>query len=248
MEYPTDLEEEFRCCTYIYSKGFTKLMHMVMNIQKYQNYVELREYIKGHPEEIDKQNAKGFTALMLSTTNMNKGSTFETFEILVNSKCNLDLQTIDGITALMMACFSFDIDVNIRMVQLLVDFGCNVNMTIKMNDTTALIYACRDIKNSREVIKILINAGCNLDIKDAIGWSPLLYATRSNDSEIVKLMIDAKYDQYIKTCDNGTKLVTKHRYMLTTLQRFNCIFCSNELYILGLFKRTLVDAEIKLND
>ena len=73
------MDIEYKCSPFTNSSGFTPLMHKVMNSRK----VPLNIY---YIEDIDKQNTKGWTALMLACRNSNTDSTIETVKLLLEKE------------------------------------------------------------------------------------------------------------------------------------------------------------------
>ncbi|BCS83283.1 repeat protein [Cotonvirus japonicus] len=87
-------------------------------------------------------------------------------------------------------------DSNIDIVKLLIKYGAHLNAKTKKKGFTALHFAVMDIasNNQIEIIKLLINSGCNVDIQDSKGRTALIWTiiVRFNDRhDVVKLLINA---------------------------------------------------------
>src|SRR6266705_823971 len=78
----------FQCHISTHANNFTPLMYMIMNARNLNSEKELAEYIATHKEEIDKQNSKGWTALMLACANCNICSTRNAVRLLVEGGAN----------------------------------------------------------------------------------------------------------------------------------------------------------------
>ena len=57
-----------------------------------------------------------------------------------------------------------------------------------------------------EVVKLLLDNGADINIKNVDGWTALMYAAEKGCKEIVKLRIDNKADLNIKTKVGRTAL------------------------------------------
>lgn len=112
----------------------------------------------------------------------------------------------------------------VEMVQLLIDSGADVNYTDKKvfsggygsgssnQGYTALICASALIHPERlknnawkpfvdrnhAIIKLLIDAGADLNIQTAIGWTALMYSADWGNIEVCKILIDAGANWYIQ--------------------------------------------------
>ena len=86
------------------------------------------------------------------------------------------------------------------------DHAVDVNFTMGKYRRTPLIEAAR--KGHIEIVKILLDAGADIDREDAYKWmnTPLLWAVSYNHYEIVKFLLDA-----------GAKVDKADRYGLTPL-------------------------------
>ena len=56
--------------------------------------------------------------------------------------------------------------------------------------TTALVWACR--KGDAAIVRVLLNAGANVDTAGMYSWTPLLVATQGNHLDIVNLILEHK--------------------------------------------------------
>lgn len=137
-----DIETEYECCPDIKSKGFTKLMMLVMKtIEHPETNRDIDDYLMGYPNEINKKNKKGWTALMLVSANeqLSNKTMFDKqysyfgssiIELLLIHGADINLQNNDGSTALMLANSN-------SMVGLLLRHGADINLQ-NINGKTAL--------------------------------------------------------------------------------------------------------------
>jgi ankyrin repeat protein len=80
---------------------------------------------------------------------------------------------------------------------MLLGAGANVNYK-HSNGNTVLDYA---IKTSPDIFKVLLDAGANPNTEDEKGRTPLSYAVERDNSEVVKLLLDAKADPNVGKLD-----------------------------------------------
>ena len=65
---------------------------------------------------------------------------------------------------------------------------------------TALIFAVE--YNNIEMVKLLLNAGANIDKQDDQGYTALIRAAYNNNREIVELLLDYYADEFILNDNN----------------------------------------------
>ncbi len=174
---PPDPNVEYECDPYTKSRGFTLLMKMVLLTKEYPELNNtIKEYIINNKEELNKQNERGWTALMLVCRNIRTKSSEDTLKVLIDAGCDLNLKDINnGWTALMYSCkYS-----SRNTVKMLIDAGCNLDL--KDNEGySALMLSCRYslADDTENIVKMLIDAGCNLDTRDDSDRTLLILATK----------------------------------------------------------------------
>jgi len=155
---------------------------------------------------------------------------FNMTRILVRAGCDVNLKDSYGNYAIHFACkekiFKFLIhngaDVNARdefdqtplfwacyrgyfeaMCEL-IDRKCNIDMQMIHSGLTVLMFAAKH--NIYEGVKILIEAGCNLDIQNKKARTALMFACSHNNYKIAKLLIDAGCNINLTDNKNRTAL------------------------------------------
>lgn len=174
-----DSNKSYRCSKYIKSTGFTFLMYLVIKSKKINNCnVELYKYILSHRDELDKQNTKGWTALMIACRN----KYLNVADILLELGANIDLQNNDGYCALMYAykqpC----------LVKKLINAEANVNLKNKYG-FPVYFYGMLNINS----FKILINSNVDLKLKcnGKSGFELLCkFFYKKQHEELVKYCLD----------------------------------------------------------
>lgn len=82
------------------------------------------------------------------------------------------------------------------------------------NETTSLMLACliADDRIKTKIVKMLIRAGCNVNLQDNDGNTALSVATRYSDIKIVKLLINAGSNVNLHNREGWTALMIASRY------------------------------------
>ena len=83
--------KSFQCSPVTKSKGFTLLMKLVLMTNNTEAVKLIKKIITNNPEEINKQNEKGWSALMLASRFSNRDSNIETVKLLLEAKSNPNL-------------------------------------------------------------------------------------------------------------------------------------------------------------
>ena len=140
------------------------------NISKLQAYAD-----KGG--NLDLQDAKGYTPLILAAYNGNT----ETVEWLLKYKVNPDLQDAMGNTALMGVCFKG----STPMAETLLKHGANPNV-LNGNNANALFFATTF--GHTAIVKLLLQYNVNTQQVDRMGKTALDYAIGQDNTEIISLL------------------------------------------------------------
>lgn len=175
--------------------GFTFLMKLVLCAKQFPESTDImKQIIKTDPEQKDKKNNHGCTALMIACIN----NDIETVKLLIDAGCNLNLQNNDNITALMYYLDCLSGDDELKIAEMLLCAGCNTDLQDDCG-MTALMYVIENPNYNKNLktkaIEMLINAGCNLDIQDNEGMSALMHLFAAfepgSKTERIKMLLDA---------------------------------------------------------
>jgi ankyrin repeat protein len=107
-------------------------------------------------------------------------------KLLLEAGAQVNLQSQAGATALIWSATEID------KVKLLVDHGADVNLATKRGRTALLVAAMSE--PSADIVKLLIAHGANLKAVDFLKTTPLRAATLGNDTETIRLLLDAGID------------------------------------------------------
>lgn len=115
----------------------------------------------------------------------------EVMKVLLDHGADVNAQNAFGSTALMWAVSEP------RKVRMLLDHGADVNKVARTGRTALIIAAFTD--PSAEVVRMLLAAGAKVDVMDRRKVTPLNAATFGNDTETIRLLLEADAD--IETAD-----------------------------------------------
>jgi len=129
----------------------------------------------GNGNERDK---RGTTPLMYAAA---VGS-LEAMRMLLDHGADVNAANDFGATALMWAI------TDPEKVRLLLAKGADVNANSKMGKTPLLLAAAND--GSSATVRLLLDRGANLQVRDKTQTTPLLAATYANDTATIRLLVD----------------------------------------------------------
>jgi len=162
----------------------TKLMILVLMVKKYPEILEYtKNYLGAFPDEIDKVNNRGWTALNIAVQYATLYSSEEMVRILVVAGANVNLADVNGRTPLMSAVC----DGSIECANILIKAGANVNYKDD-DDQTALMIAC--MYGHTEIVRLLLAAHANPNTLSKKNVTALAATTKTN-IEIVLMLLDA---------------------------------------------------------
>ena len=156
--------------------GFAQSSTTVFDVARSGTVKEIKALYKTNPKSIVEVNKEGFSPLILAAY---KGNT-EVVEFLINNGADCNGNSKMG-TPLMAAV----VKGNTKIVQLLLNKKVNLNAT-DGNGTTALIYAT--MFRYYDIIKALVKAGADVELKDNRKNGAVDYAILANDDKMMELL------------------------------------------------------------
>ncbi len=211
-----DPNEEYWCSRYVKSKGFTKLIKWVLLTKKHP-FLEkkIKSYLKKHPEEINKQNEEGHTALMLASFNTNVCSTENTVKILIDGGADLNLQDKFGQSPFS-ACLPYiGNDSTENTVNILLEAKIDLNIQSIYGNTVLMhIIFCHN--GPENIIKMLIEEGIDVNIQNEDGDTALMLCIKhySPNKNIIKMLTECS-DLELKNNNNETALDVLTNYVIS---------------------------------
>ena len=177
------------------SKNLNSLQILIFS----SNEESVKEFLKNNiiffKDEINYQNEKGWTALMMACRNSNNYSNNEIVKLLLENGADPNLKDYNGWTSLMSACRYSNTDSNIETVKLLLENGADPNLK-NNNEWTALMLACRNSNtdSNTETVKLLLENGADPNLKDDDGRTALMLACRNSNTdstpETIKILLN----------------------------------------------------------
>lgn len=162
---------------------FSALMHAMSGYSDKDQIAALKALLK-RKAEVNQANINGDTALHLAVAKYNPLAAAGT---LLNAGAEVNAVNSKGETPLM-RCHGEE------SVSLLLKHGANVN-SVDLLGNTALIHLITGYRCEVPVVKLLVDAGANLNIQRQDGATALMLASRSDDKhKTVKLLIAAGAD------------------------------------------------------
>lgn len=147
---------------------------------------------------VDIANDFGQTALMVAAENESRdeGAAVNCIEKLVSAGAMLDAKDYEGRTALMIACVTKKQIGGGYMLcaKKLIELGANLNLTDRYGETALMQVAdARHFpEDSVELAKMLVDAGADIEIKNADGQTAYDIAVKCKNTEVAKILKEAQ--------------------------------------------------------
>ena len=188
-------DKEYHVTKFIKSKKLNLLQRLILSSNDFSIKKYLTINIYKYKNEINYQNEKGWTALMMACVNSNNYSNNEIVKLLLENGADLNLKDVYGNTALMLSCINSNTSSNIETVKLLLENGADINLKNDL-EYTALMLSCMNSNNGSniETFKLLLDYEANINLKNINGYTALMltcrYANTSSDPETIKLILN----------------------------------------------------------
>ncbi|KAI4144975.1 MAG: hypothetical protein LQ340_006475 [Diploschistes diacapsis] len=166
-------------------------------------YIECIRPLLRYGVDLDLQDQKGVTALMLASRHRSEGC----LKPLLQHGANANLQDESGDTALIIACRYNDTG----NVELLLQHWANANLQDKSGNTALMRASVHGIKGCLE---LLLRHGANANLQDKSGDTALMIACRYDNPGNVELLLQhrANANLYDKRGKTALILASEHRY------------------------------------
>ena len=158
---------------------------------------KVKEIIDRHPNQINVQDAQGFTPLHLASS---KGH-IEIVEFLLNHGADIELEIFNGETPLMLAA-QYARYGQYETIKTLLEHGAMVNHK-DQHGRTALHYAA--MHRGKEIMNLLISYGADVNARDKHQSTPLHQAAMLNNIEAAKALVEHGADIFAKNYHDYSK-------------------------------------------
>jgi ankyrin repeat protein len=123
-----DFNLEYDCSPHYKAKHFNAPMKWVMMTKQYPALLpHIRNYYLSHPEEINRRNSLGRTAIFLAVRNSNTCSSEETVKLLLEFHPQLNISDNEERTPLLLTITNIGIDSTLNTMVMLLNAGADVN-------------------------------------------------------------------------------------------------------------------------
>ncbi len=229
------MDKSYRCAPDMYSTKCTPLMIMIINDKPES---EIIKHIISNKNEINMQNEKRYTALIILIQNLRMYREIFVIRILkalIDNGADPNIKGHEGWTALMYFCSYTDSYFIDYVLKILLDSKIDVNIQLS-DGTTALMIASRMscLLHSENTVKLLLAANSDVNLVGFEGWTPLMGASARVNNQgtinIIKMLLYYNTDVNIKSTKGET---ASNIY----IRRHNEKLDNNVLMLLGTTKR-----------
>lgn len=210
-----DLTIQYDCSPVTKCAGFTFLHKLVLLTKKYP---ELNNVIRSvNPEEINKVNENGWSALFLEILNNTALSSMKTIKLLLELGADVNCRLKNGSPLFSEAMYCYN---STKIVKLLLKYGADIN--VRNNRGFTPLMRCVEYFNAFtiETIKLLLQLGVNINDKSNEGFTALMIASENSNSssniEVVRFLLDNGADIDMQDNSKRTALEIAAKYSNNT--------------------------------
>lgn len=188
---------------------------------KQRNKFEIIRLLIGHIQtDVNATNSKGFNALLALCCYHSGVDLRALIEIVLNAAVDLHSVNQDGDNALILVCANYHQEDLIDIIRLFVlQYSIDAKVTNSSGeDALFTLLNCYETKNTKkivqlkEIVKILLRAGANVNNKTGGGWSSILalfsqHYLHDEFFDVAKLLIQHKVDLNAKSPEEMTALL-----------------------------------------
>lgn len=190
----------------------TESENKLINAVLYKGIAEV-EKVLAEGVDINQQDKRGYTALIWACSYSSREEYFESAKLLISKGADVKIQANNGNAAIIEACGNSH-----EIFDLLLEKGADLNA--KKEDGTGAYYNCmihmllygREITDKDMALtKLLLSKGADVDEAptsgELEGYTPLIFAVRENNKELVTFLIDNGADVNVKNVYGDTPLL-----------------------------------------
>ncbi len=211
----------------------TDNFNILHQIARYTNNISIIKMITARLENISNKDAfinaksrRGNTPLFFAAMYDKTGNIVNE---LINMGVDLNIQSSNKYTALMIACGNG----NLKSVKHLVYSGCDLDIC-DTSGYSPLKRSVHDIRNNEiaeKIVRVLVDAGADLDKQCDEGYTALMNACSSNKYKIAEILIKDGCNMELINKNNATAFSIAQRYksidMMQLLIKHGCNYTPN---------------------
>ncbi len=187
--------------------GSTPLIRACLNFQTFGRQVEVAKFLIEAGADVNVIN--NYQANALLRASVGRGPDYDLIKLLVSKGADVNVQGYNGITALHWAVKYNDL----KTAKFLLKSGANINISNDYNGPIStstisgtVLQVAINYSQSNEMVKLIIENGAKLSIKDSQGNTELHLAALKGNTEQAKILIGHGIDLNAKNNFNRTAL------------------------------------------
>ena len=210
-------DEDMQICTLLTIaclNGHQNILDMILN--NYKPDLEVQNNILFGDENKKPQTCTNVTVLWVAAA-MNS---FQMVQLLVEHGANVNHTTKTNSTPLRSACYNG----NLQIARYLINRGADVHITKENNDTNLAVSVYR--KHLPMAMYLVDELGCDVNVCDSDGRSPLYDAVNAGSFELVEFLLNHGARNFRAICDQMSPLMWAAEKRRVDLVRLIASHCS----------------------